>query len=194
MKNPIASWRDSVIAIAFFVLLALASLGMWAIRSSDKALATSVFQSSQRLEWTSSKARAACIVAEWKDARCKDCVHTVKRGIWIDSLLFVPFYSTLLALCCFWIGKHDGQGNPLLAPAVLFGYASWLAGILDWVENTGMLLQLRGSNGLAPLTGTAANLKWLIVIVVSLFVDFVAVRKFLVFCEDRVHRQEHGGG
>ena len=178
MKNPIASWRDFSIAVAFFILLALTVFGILAIRYSDKALNTSVYQRSQALEWTSSKACAACIVDEWKSARCKDCIRTATRGIWVDTLLFVPFYSTLLALCCFWIGKH-AAGNALLAPAVLLGYASWLAGVLDWIENAGMLLQLHGSQ-LALLTGTAANLKWLIVIVVSLFVDFVAVRKFLL--------------
>jgi len=188
MKNPIAGWSDRRIGVLFGAWLVLSIAGSLAICWSDRSLITSVYQRSQQLELTSSSACASCIVSDWNDRRCSDCIHIARRGIWIDTLWFVPAYSTLLALCCFWIGKHAG-GSALLAPAALLGWASWSAGLLDWIENAGMLAQLR-SHRAAALTGTAANLKWVLVLVISLFVGLAAVRRFLIFCEDRLHGYE----
>src|SRR5947209_13003547 len=142
MKNPIAGWSDCRIGVLFGAWLVLSIAGSLAICWSDRSLITSVYQRSQQLELTSSSACASCIVSDWNDRRCSDCIHIARRGIWIDTLWFVPAYSTLLALCCFWIGKHAG-GSALLAPAALLGWASWSAGLLDWIENAGMLAQLR---------------------------------------------------
>jgi hypothetical protein len=98
--------------------------------------------------------------------------NNVKAAI-INTLLdfiFLIFYSLFLNSLC---NNIAAKLNATLSVAgKIFAKAALLAGVLDVIENMGMLLSLNSylNNAIAITTFTAAAFKWFFVLVILLYV------------------------
>ena len=169
----------------WFVFALVALIGSGALlKWIDRSLGASVYRHAQQLEWVPSPAVAECIVNEW---RTHGFTGTVTRGIIIDTFAFIPSYVLLLMVSCFWCAARLADPQ-IRRAAVVLGYASAAAGVLDLVENAGMLIELHQKMfWLAPYTAGAAGLKWLLATVIVLFLLGVVLQRRLLLGEDSMH-------
>jgi hypothetical protein len=157
------------------LLLALAATGIAAamILVNDTRLRDRGFRSSAELEWLFDREAVARRVGAYDD---KGVTGDVLRGLALDTFFFIPAYVLLLAVGCFRVA-------PDARLPLFFGWAAVAAGVLDLIENSGILLEItRQVYSVAPLTGTVCRVKWLIGGACALFAIFGP----LLFCHDRV--------
>jgi hypothetical protein len=120
---------------------------------------------SLQLAFTARKAHA--VIDCW---RVRHLDGAAKRAQYID-LLFIVFYASALGLLAIAAGRAaDSSGllNPSDAgtAAAWLAIGAWVAGLCDFVENGGLLLQLssnakgRLSGVLVAATSTVSTLKW----------------------------------
>src|SRR5213075_657901 len=129
-----------------------------------------------------------CIFDNWSAK--PSVLDAAKHGLLIDTFAFIPVYSTFFASWCFWCALRLEE--PWRRAADVLGYTAWLAGLLDYLENGGIALELwSGRFQVAPFTATAAYVKWTLILAVILFASLVTLRRSLIFCENRVHGHEH---
>jgi hypothetical protein len=145
------------------------------------------YPKSQELQRVSSASCAKCTVEQWQQGHF---TGRVTASILIDTFAFIPIYSTLLAICCLWqaLCLADEQ---LRRVARLFAWGGWIAGAFDLLENGGMLLELRGNYGLAPLTVAFSSVKWTIATIVEIFIIAVFLRRRSLFGEHGVEGDHH---
>lgn len=178
--NPFATWSERRFRIAFWILLIALIATAVVMKISDRALETSVYTKSQELEWVSSPPCAQCVVEEWQRDNGR-YVWPVTRGILLDTFAFIPCYSTLIAVCCFWLAKHLAD-EQLKRAAVLLGWGGWVAGAFDLLENGGQLIEVYGRRyGLAPLTAGFADVKWTIGTIAGIFIVAIFLRRRSLF-------------
>ena len=88
-----------------------------------------------------SRARSEAIVRSWERVR-----ESAKKSLRWDYV-FIPLYSTTLALLCIMAGhsfqRQDWSG--LTAVAAVLAWYQWFAGLLDMVENWALLRLLNTS-------------------------------------------------
>jgi len=58
------------------------------------------------LEWKMQPHDAEEIVADWNQH--EPSMSVAKRGLLLDTLLFIPLYSSLIAALCFWAAHVSG--------------------------------------------------------------------------------------
>jgi hypothetical protein len=162
--------------------LALAALAVASalIAWNDLGLRGSSYGHAQKLQLVLSPVTAKCVVDEWERG---NVTAVVTRGILLDTVLFLPSYVILLMSLCFW---YATQFAPEYADFALIarrlGWAALTAGALDFIENTGQLLEIHmHSFGAAPLTAGVAAAKWLIVAIVLVFICGVFLYEPLFF-------------
>ena len=121
------------------------------------------------LEFAYSQTKVATVMTAWADNGSINNVRVAKENTWFD-FIFIFFYSLLLSRVCNMIaissqGLWSGTGR-LLAKAAL------IAGLLDVLENIGMLITLGGhrSGIYAAFTAFSSILKWGIVIITLLYI------------------------
>jgi hypothetical protein len=171
------NWTDSRFRAAVLCALAAFIISGGLLAWSDGGLKRDNYPRSQRLQWVSSPSVAACVVQEWGD----HYKGAVARGILIDTFAFIPAYVALLALCCFWCAKHLDD-DQIRRAAVRLGFVAVIAGVLDLIENAGMLVQLYAHwFRVAPVTAAAADLKWVLVTIIELFVIGVFLQRRRLF-------------
>lgn len=170
--NPITRWRRAAYWTAFAILIALAAACVGGIIVSDRGLRTTCTTKSAALEWVASPRAAEHIVTDWRQA---GVIGIVQRGVWIDYA-FLVLYSTLLAIVVFrcahlvptleWWGPVGDQ----------LGWWMWGAGLLDALENAGILTELSGRGyALAPVIAFVARLKWAVVFLGLSYIAFSVV-------------------
>ncbi len=101
------------------------------------------------------------------------------------DFIFLLFYSLLLFACCKILASSLAHRRKWRNTLNLFAVLVMVSGLLDVVENTGMLLSLSrfSFSAIAPITAIAAYLKWaivistLLVIVTALIVKLLAMKK-----------------
>lgn len=100
-------------------------------------------------------------------------LDALRRQTYLD-MLFAVCYSTATAACVVGIAR-GASSRAVLACAPWVAWGSWLAGALDMIENTGMLLNIAGP--LSPVwlqaTAACAAVKFGLVGVGVLFVFFL---------------------
>ncbi len=100
-------------------------------------------------------------------------INQAIKNTWLD-FIFIFFYSLLLFYCCKIITENF-SGFFYKAGKVM-AFASLNAGLLDILENAGMLLSLNGyiSNSVSLFTATFSVLKWTLVLCVMLYIVIAA--------------------
>lgn len=100
-------------------------------------------------------------------------IKIAKENTYLD-FVFLVFYSIFLFYTCKYLSKKI-TGN-MRNFGLLLSKGSLIAGGLDIIENSGMLLTLSGNqSGFIPLaTAICATIKWLIALLAILYVLFVS--------------------
>ena len=125
------------------------------------------------LELASSKTAVQNIVTVWhsKGLDGKDLITKARINTLLD-FLFLVFYSLFLFSCCKALASSLAHKKNWQNILNLFAVMVMVSGLLDVVENTGMLLSLSrfSSSSIAPVTAIAAYLKWSIVVATLLVI------------------------
>lgn len=117
------------------------------------------------LELAYSTAKATNVINAWA---ATDNINAAKTNTWFD-FIFIFFYSLFLYNTCNFLSKSFtsflNRAGRLLAKAAI------AAGILDILENMGMLITLNGfiSSGITFLTAFFSFIKWMLVIALVLY-------------------------
>ena len=121
------------------------------------------------LEFAYDTEKTAIVTNAWSVTGPVDIIAAAKFNTWLD-FIFLFFYSIFLFLASKKIyrsfaGKF-GQAGKTVAKGAL------LAGLLDIVENTGMLISLSGhsSGFLSFITSFCSVIKWILAIMAVLYV------------------------
>jgi hypothetical protein len=121
------------------------------------------------LEFAYNTAKISTVMNAWSPANGIDNINAAKTNTWFD-FLFLFFYSIFLYLACKRMalnikGPVAKAGNAIAAGALL-------AGMLDILENTGMLITLNGhvSAGIAFFTCFFSVIKWALALIALLYV------------------------
>jgi len=102
------------------------------------------------LELAGNETIAATIIGTWKDKE-NTKLNLALALPRLDTLFFIPLYSTLLALVCVMVADWlYARGTLAHTQGILLAYAMWLAAVLDWVENYEMDKMLRAALGVTP--------------------------------------------
>lgn len=121
------------------------------------------------LEFTYNGSRASSVLNAWTDTGTIDNVALTKMNTWLD-FIYLTFYSLFFYHACNLLA--DCFDGPWVIIGRLLAKGAIAAGLLDVVENTGMLLTLNGhlSAGTLLLTFIASISKWALVIAAILYV------------------------
>lgn len=121
------------------------------------------------LEFAYDTAKTSVVVNAWAPANGLDNITAAKTNTYFD-FLFLFFYSIFLFLACKKIaqtiqGPVGKAGNAIATGALL-------AGLLDILENLGMLISLGGhiSGTIAFLTTFFSVIKWILALIAVLYV------------------------
>lgn len=120
----------------------------------------SVNQGKLEFAWTTDCALA--LLDKWGD-QSRERMRTV---VYWD-FAFIPAYSLFLFVVCSLVtGAITPTSNCLSGLGVILAYGQIVAGILDAIENIGLLQLLKESPALfwAPLASSCASIKWLIAV------------------------------
>lgn len=170
--TPVAKWSNGWFWVTFLVLVALVfGLGYAIFKSDEPLREKGCTPKSAALEWIASPSAARQIVEDWDANGVRGIVA---RGVAIDFAFIVAYVLCLLVALTRCIAVVPSI--PWWA-AVGKQFIRWavLAGILDVIENVGILLELYPrAYALAPLIALVAIVKWMIVVVVVIYILFSA--------------------
>ncbi len=123
------------------------------------------------LEFADSKQKVDSILSAWENASTaeKDIIKAAKINTWLD-FLFLLFYGLFLYSCCIRLSQALHQHKIISRLLHYFAFAALVVGLLDVLENIGMLTSLagKGSDSIAKITSTISVVKWLLVFSVIL--------------------------
>lgn len=129
------------------------------------------------LEFSYNTAQVDKILVAWSVKKNNGSViDNARRNTYFD-FLFILFYSALLFISCKLLMNRIQANLKLKKACNIVSKAALAAGLLDIFENIGMLESMGGnvSGSIAIITTICAILKWILVIIVILFL-------FLAFC------------
>ena len=121
------------------------------------------------LEFAFNSAKTAKVLDAWTPVSPYDRIAIAKHNTWLD-FIFIFFYSIFLFLASKAISRLFGGGFGRAGKFIAKG--ALLAGLLDVVENTGMLLTLsgNGSDAVALFTTISSVIKWALALLAVLYV------------------------
>ncbi len=121
------------------------------------------------LEFAYDTAKTSVVLNAWAPATDLDNIAAAKTNTYFD-FLFLFFYSIFLFLACRRIAQNVKGPVGKAGNAIATG--AMLAGLLDILENMGMLIALGGhiSGTIAFLTTFFSVLKWALAIIAVLYV------------------------
>ena len=154
-----------------FLLLACTVFTFMQMRPTGKKLYTSETKLGiLNLEFAYDNDHAAKILNAWQP---DEKINIARKNTYID-FVFLLFYSIFLFYSCKYLSKNF-TGN-LRMFGVFLSKASLIAGGLDILENSGMLITLSGNPSGIILLATAicATIKWLLALLAILYVVFVS--------------------
>lgn len=171
--NPLNGYPADRATILFSLAIAVAVVILFMLRIHDTRLREAGFRSNGELQRVFDPGAVKTRVEEYES---KAVIGDVLRGLALDTFLFIPAYVLALAIGCFRVA-------PVARLPMILGWAAVVAGVLDLIENLGIVLEVtRKAYGIAPLTATASGLKWLLIFVCAIF----ALIGPLLFRENRV--------
>lgn len=103
-------------------------------------------------------------------------IHTAR------DFVFILFYAVLFFSCCRWVGQKMRPASFLQKTGTFLSIAALFAGLMDGLENLGMLVSLTGriSAKITALTFYTSVTKWAIVVLCLVYILlglFVIVQK-----------------
>ena len=121
------------------------------------------------LEFAYNTAKTTPIINSWASINKADVITAAKNNTYWD-FLFLFFYAGFLFLACKKITAKTAGSFSKAGHAVAKGIL--LAGFLDIIENTGMLLTLndQGSSTIAFTTTFVSVIKWALALIAVLYV------------------------
>jgi len=168
------SWHYA--AIVVFLIAATVGAGLLIARN-DARFPNTILGERRRsaiLEWKMQTAEAEAIVVDWNAN--PPSLSVARRGLLLDTLLFIPLYSSLIAVVCFWAAHVSDAGGSTRAVFLALGWCGWVAGAFDLIENAGILAETYGHYFVATPTACMALMKWGLALSTSL----AAVGRLLV--------------
>lgn len=129
------------------------------------------------LEFAYNNSQVEKVIQAWQSVQeSVDRIHIAKQNTYYD-FLFLLFYSPFLFLCC--KALSNDKNKRFAKPGNIIAKGALVAGLLDVLENLGMLQSLNGeiSNNIATFTFAASVLKWLIVLIVGLSILYALFNK-----------------
>ena len=121
------------------------------------------------LEFAYNSAKTTQVLDAWAPATPHDRIAIAKHNTWLD-FIFLFFYSIFLFLASKAISRSFGglfgRAGKFIAKGAI------LAGLLDIIENIGMLLTLsgKGSDTIALCTTICSVIKWALALLAVLYV------------------------
>ncbi len=123
------------------------------------------------LEFAKTESVVDDIISSWKktSSGTSEIVDAAKLNTYLD-FIFLFCYSLFLASFCLRLANSLSASKIFAKYFRVLAVLSLMAGLLDVVENTGMLTSLNeaGSNVVAMITAVSATIKWSLVIFILL--------------------------
>ena len=121
------------------------------------------------LEFAYNPTMASEVINVWTGMSSADNIGAAKFNTKLD-FIFLSFYSLLLFYLCRLAAKS--AAGYLYSTGILLAKGSIIAGLLDILENTGMLLELNGhiTSSITFFTFICASLKWALVLAAVLYI------------------------
>lgn len=121
------------------------------------------------LEFAYSNSQTSNILNAWQG----DKIEAAKINTYIDFGLLI-FYSVFLFYCCKNLAINFN--GIIRKVGLLFSKGALIAGGLDLIENTGMLITLGGHQQafIATVTSVCASIKWIIAILGILYIILIS--------------------
>ena len=147
----------------FFSIIAVGSLVMVMVMSKTgatlKTPATPL--GILNLEFAYNGAKADIILNAWQPNEKYNNIEVAESNTWLD-FIFLFFYSLFLYKACKILsGAYNGN---LQKTGLLLANGALMAGLLDILENAGMLFTLQGNinNSILLLTTIVSIIKWIL--------------------------------
>ncbi len=166
-----------------FVLLAGTMIMFFLMRPTAKKLYTpQTHLGILNLEFAYNNSQTSNILNAWQG----DGIEAAKINTYIDFGLLL-FYSVFLFYCCNNLALNF-NGN-IRRIGLLLSKGALIAGALDLIENSGMLITLGGHQQafIAMVTTVCASIKWIIAIMGILYILFVSPFAFYHYYKHRKH-------
>ncbi len=130
------------------------------------------------LEFAYNTSKVSQIINAWSAKAAVDNISKAKINTYLD-FIFLTFYALFLFFICKKVATlNTSKVGLLIAKGAI------LAGVLDIIENIGMLISLSGypSNIVAIITTICASIKWVLAIVALIYliigiVQFIYAKK-----------------
>ncbi len=121
------------------------------------------------LEFAYNTTKTAGVLKAWEPVNGLDNIAVAKTNTYWD-FLFLFFYAGFLFLACKKIASKIS--GPVSKAGNLLAKGALLAGVLDIIENIGMLLTLsnQGSSAIAFITTFVSVIKWVLALLALLYV------------------------
>ncbi len=151
------------------ILVAGTMLMIYIMSVTGKPLKTGTTPSGiLNLEFASSAAATAKIVNAWEK---ESLIRKAEINTYWD-FVFLLFYSALLFILCRGVSNRISGKNFLNKTGKFLAAGALAAGMLDVLENGGMLVSLAGiiQDNISLFTFTASVIKWLLVILCILYI------------------------
>ncbi len=157
--------------IRLLLLLAGTIAMMLIVQQTGKELKTPVTPKGiLNLEFAYDTIKTRAITMAWSpiNAQGQDLITVAKKNTWYD-FGFLFFYSLFLYCLCYMLAKQLPRSKRI---GRLLGRGAILAGVLDTLENTGMLITLDSTheNSIATATTFFAAVKWMLALLAVLYV------------------------
>ena len=124
------------------------------------------------LELAGNAADVQNILNAWDNdiSKNSDVIADAKRNTWLD-FIFLLFYTSLFYFLCKKLVGYFKPGSLWIRLANIVAMCAIAAGLLDVVENIGMLKSLNGnvSDTTALVTAACSTVKWLLVFITIIF-------------------------
>ncbi len=146
MSHPFEKITSAYLPRLFFPLLVLtvilmAIFGVTGVPLNTAAASNGIVS----FELAGSPERAAEILASWSAVQGSG--SPLLRAAFVQGLdfLFIPIYSSAVAVACIWSARRlRSQGWPLARAGIPAAWSQWLAGLFDVVENIALVILLFG--------------------------------------------------
>lgn len=120
------------------------------------------------LEFAYNTAKTSAVINAWLPANGLDNITAAKTNTYFD-FVFLFFYSIFLFLACKRIAQT--MNGPVAKAGNIIAPGALLAGFLDVLENTGMLISLGGNSSgtISFLTSFFSVIKWALALIAVLY-------------------------
>lgn len=120
------------------------------------------------LEFASNASSTSIVINAWEK---EGLIHQAEINTRWD-FLFILFYSTLLFILCSSVANKNASHTFVRKTGRFLAAAAWAAGLLDVLENGGMLFSLTGRirENISLFTFTASVMKWSLVTACVLYI------------------------